>query len=457
MKAGYSWYVYNGKKKMEFTNHHPDYDLDFSKGDIFRAHGYFVEHDDSLDVKFKLTPAELRTLFASSIVITPNDQLFPRFLRGHVGTRADVENYFNHYNKLFFDNKLPVPEFNIGKQKRSLGYANRRGITLSKQALQGPVLFGNVLIHEMIHWWQFNHIADNPNGVTEKFAKEMHAGGHGTTFSTHMKRLNALGFNVTVIHEGASDIEFVYGESYLLRIRATKNGVTGNIYFVDEKPFDAQSAVRKILLRYETLSDVTWTYGLHKRSLSTLPVNRFVRGEPSTNELIETKVDIMPDEVLARGTKEDVGGGVFTEDFEMYARTNMSGRLSLDFEAAVSSLLRVYEKSEKRTYTGAIPSNFAELKRTYPKLGKLLHKLYETPGKRTIKMHIEQIVDTLFITDLKNYSDPERVRWLAGFYKKVWIDRVRPDDYLDYAYDGMKLRTPKDDVLDEILSYAFNS
>ena len=107
---------------------------------------------------------------------------------------------FKEFNKLYFNNELPTPQFKIGRGTTRLGYFQSRRhshfhttliISISQyNGLRTQKDINHTLIHEMIHLWQF------VNGYTDS---------HGTSFKRKAETIrvesNGL-YNIKRLHNG---------------------------------------------------------------------------------------------------------------------------------------------------------------------------------------------------------------------------------------------------------------
>lgn len=75
-------------------------------------------------------------------------------------TKEDIKIRFKEYNKLYFDNILPIPKFStfIGRNSVGLCRFNKEKRYLNKISIARNVdwcedIFKNVILHEMIHYF----------------------------------------------------------------------------------------------------------------------------------------------------------------------------------------------------------------------------------------------------------------------------------------------------------------
>ena len=106
-----------------------------------------------------------------------------------------VKDIYNIYNALFFDCILPEPDEGIifivtnSKKIKSLGssYPTRPyKIRINFRYDLSDIEYENILLHEMIHIWQF---------------LMGYSGGHGKTFKRKAKEFNKYGCNVQVSYK----------------------------------------------------------------------------------------------------------------------------------------------------------------------------------------------------------------------------------------------------------------
>ena len=134
---------------------------------------------------------------------------------------SDVKSVYKRFNKEFFNGKLPDVRLKWASLAKNFygkyhhiynddGTAKDRLITLATTLQKDNELFENILLHEIIHVYQWymsektgdkKYLDDEGVGSTEWFfnpEKDKHKRGHGKTFYAEMKRINKSGYDVTV-------------------------------------------------------------------------------------------------------------------------------------------------------------------------------------------------------------------------------------------------------------------
>ncbi len=130
-----------------------------------------------------------------------------------------LKDAYNRFNKELFDNKLPKCRLKFAPLAKNFygkyhhkynddSSCKDRLITIAKMLVQDGMLFENVLIHEMIHCWQYfmeEKTGDDKYlddlGTSNVMAwitadKDIHKNGHGEYFFQQAKRINKLGYAI---------------------------------------------------------------------------------------------------------------------------------------------------------------------------------------------------------------------------------------------------------------------
>lgn len=114
-----------------------------------------------------------------------------------------MSQWFDHFNSLYFDDKLPRPVLKTGRATHSLGTFKCKRvrkwgvtrfqdftITLSNHYDLSEHEFQSVLLHEMIHY-------------IIAYTRLKDTSAHGIIFRGIMDRLNRDGWNIQVVHHAA--------------------------------------------------------------------------------------------------------------------------------------------------------------------------------------------------------------------------------------------------------------
>ena len=142
-----------------------------------------------------------------------------------------IQDLYEEYNKKYFDSFLPknIKIFYSKLAQKSLGIAKVVwdkeifSIMLSYTISNNLEQLKNVLLHEMIHIWQYamdlksggRRIYSSPD-FFDKFNIEKH-GGHNKYFKEWMTKFNSMGFQITIMKEDWLDIE-MDSTSYAIHI-----------------------------------------------------------------------------------------------------------------------------------------------------------------------------------------------------------------------------------------------
>lgn len=114
-------------------------------------------------------------------------------------TLAQVTSWFNDYNNIVFDGKLPRVRISFNNTRRQLGqfywgYDRGIGIKISLYYDRPEEEYRNTLVHEMCHLYCYEHGWQNEH--------------HGPHWKAIAKRASWItGMNIQRVHEGASDWE----------------------------------------------------------------------------------------------------------------------------------------------------------------------------------------------------------------------------------------------------------
>jgi hypothetical protein len=204
-------YTYDGPD-LVLDKHNDEYEIDFQKGDKFThtiRNGMAVivhEIEPKLEFQAKLTDAKYKKLMRYSEceenLLHPHPK-FPAYPNIKTISMDILPKLYALYNKKFFNDKCPKHVlFKKGNQKAVLGLATLRSGALAdssdfykltvnlKSIGSDPILFIDVLLHEMIHLYLYRLGMDYND-------KEALVDGHGPRFQAEMRRLNAKGFNIS--------------------------------------------------------------------------------------------------------------------------------------------------------------------------------------------------------------------------------------------------------------------
>ena len=156
-------------------------------------------------------------------------QKLPRFyLAGEpylpIQLPADIKTItqmFHNYNARLFNNEIPIPVFKISKLARNwAGLAScsskdgkyfKFKIQLSHALVNNEEELTDTLLHEMVHIWQYH--------MVNKTGDSSYKDGHGPNFKHWVKKLNALGFQLSQVADpgvGVTMLEEYYGILYTL-------------------------------------------------------------------------------------------------------------------------------------------------------------------------------------------------------------------------------------------------
>lgn len=112
-----------------------------------------------------------------------------------------VKRKYNEFNRRYFNNELPVPEFKIGRSKHFWGYAscslNKElkktygyKVTISNYYISSERCKCNTLLHEMIHIKDFYCHAD-------RYCRRRGYDSHGSWFLSEARRINRDGWDIS--------------------------------------------------------------------------------------------------------------------------------------------------------------------------------------------------------------------------------------------------------------------
>lgn len=125
-------------------------------------------------------------------------------LQNNSNTIDFIRTNFEDFNRIYFNNSLPMPQFQIHHTDNYVGYCGyneRNGrkynffIAFSDSFDLNECGFETTLLHEMIHLYIFaNNIKDN--------------GDHGREFMREAKRINSYGWEIdTLLNEGFAKVK----------------------------------------------------------------------------------------------------------------------------------------------------------------------------------------------------------------------------------------------------------
>lgn len=211
---GFVAYTYTGKATILLDDHHDEFTIDFQTDDRFKVKlvgtKVTIIHLDEPSLQFTATTTDkayLRIMKYSTpdefqFVPHPKYPAYP-FLPNL--TFEMVPKIYAYFNDKLFNGMCPKKLLFKKTQGTSspLGLAQldhvkgqpiyRMTVNVKKISVD-TILFVDVLIHEMIHLYLYRKgLLEHNNSITQD--------GHGPYFQGEMKRLNKLGYNISIILE----------------------------------------------------------------------------------------------------------------------------------------------------------------------------------------------------------------------------------------------------------------
>ncbi len=203
-------YEYTGKATIAFDDHHDDYEVDFITGDKFtvqiKKNEAHVVHEDAPDVTFVAAFTDkkyvrlMKYAKATSFAFVPHPK-HPSYPVIHNVSMDIVPMLYKYFNKTLFNNGCPERVIfkattSVRKTAGLAEYASRDAVKKSyrlslrmDRIKHDPFLLVDVLIHEMIHLYNFKRYAETGD-------RSLVADAHGPAFQDHVNRINKLGFHI---------------------------------------------------------------------------------------------------------------------------------------------------------------------------------------------------------------------------------------------------------------------
>lgn len=209
-------FQYTGRAVITFDDHHPELEVDFEKGDKFKLkivknEAHIIHEAAPKEVfKMRFNDKKYLQLFKSAelteFIFTPSplNPSYPHLDKLDVKT---LEMLYVYYNERYFNNVLPKPVHVLFSTKIPAHYKNPavglaekfkvRNTTdkfrISSEDKGDPYLFVDVLLHEMIHVYQYVMLSKGDTTV--------HDNGdyHGAWFQKEMNRINKDGYNIDLV------------------------------------------------------------------------------------------------------------------------------------------------------------------------------------------------------------------------------------------------------------------
>ena len=206
---------------------------------------------------------------------------------------------FRHFNKQYFDGRLPEPRFYIGRSRTQLGSLSyKRGLmwgrqlfgqgnptnaftlTLSNFYDQTEYQFRNVLLHEMIH------LSIAASGVKD-------SSPHGVVFRGLMHRLNSMGWNIQVMTKMEGTKKAYAGSENIIRqyLVLAIEMTSGKRFLSSVNPRFARQ-INARLKNVREISDWQW-YTTDNRWFEDMPKVRSLRGRPVDDATYERMTNAM--------------------------------------------------------------------------------------------------------------------------------------------------------------------
>lgn len=200
-------------------------------------------------------------------------------------TINDLQIAFKKLNSMYFENSLPMVTIKhcnsssyMGLFYRSKDKYNRHIIKINKRYEMSDHETENILVHEMIHLWQFINGYTDSHGAS--FNKKMHdinrIGNHKITptcaerFKISSHAIKTIKPSYILVYTGKSGIKYVYkftnpdklkeGCRHLLRY--SPNGDISN--------FNAYSAVNQTVIEMRASVKRLWRYDMNDATVNNI-------------------------------------------------------------------------------------------------------------------------------------------------------------------------------------------
>ncbi len=208
-------YQYTGRAVITFDDHHPELEVDFEKGDKFKLkivknEAHIIHEAAPKEVfKMRFNDKKYLRLFKSAelteFIFTPSplNPTYPHLDKLDVKT---MEMLYVYYNERYFNNVLPKPVHVLFSTKipahyknpavglaESFSAHNKGKFRISVEDKGDPYLFVDIILHEMIHIYQYVMLSKGDTTV--------HDNGdyHGAWFQKEMNRINKDGYNIDLV------------------------------------------------------------------------------------------------------------------------------------------------------------------------------------------------------------------------------------------------------------------
>jgi predicted SprT family Zn-dependent metalloprotease len=222
--------VYTARKVQYLKECHPEFDIDFRKGDEFTVsiHGdkIHIVHEAEPELTFKIgyKDKRYRELLKASeslsfdFVPDPVNPVYPYL--GQELTLKEVRKLYDFFNEKYFNGECPDKVKIVrGTQDYVFGMAElnfRKGTEIKlhvnlTEIGRDPYMFVDVVLHEMIHLLMYQKYLNTKN---TKYAKA----AHGPLFIAEMQRLNASGFNIAPVLKFEDEAKFTSPYWYILDV-----------------------------------------------------------------------------------------------------------------------------------------------------------------------------------------------------------------------------------------------
>lgn len=243
-------YEYTGKATILLDKHHDDYEVDFATGDKFtvqlKGNEVLLVHEDAPKVTFtaaftdkkylRIMKAAKPTQFA--FLPHPKHPCYPVLPAPSMDI---VPQLYEHFNRTLFNGGCPrlVVFKSTTSNAKTAGLAelgNRAGgkqsyrLSLRMDRIKhDPFLFVDVLIHEMIHLYNFRKYVETKD-------RSLVADAHGAAFQAHVDRINRFGFHINTYLDWETRKTLDTAKDYYLLVTQTEDNHLRTIMWSLIKP-----------------------------------------------------------------------------------------------------------------------------------------------------------------------------------------------------------------------------
>ena len=197
----------------------------------------------------------------------------------------DLQIAFKKLNSLYFENSLPMVTIKhcnsssyMGLFYRSKDKYNRHIIKINKRYEMSDHETENILVHEMIHLWQFINGYTDSHGAS--FNKKMHdinrIGNHKITptcaegFKISSQAIKTIKPSYILVYSGKSGLKYVYKFTNADKLKEGYRHLLRHSLKADIANFKAYSAVNQTVIEMRASRRRLWRYNLNDATINSI-------------------------------------------------------------------------------------------------------------------------------------------------------------------------------------------